>query len=420
MVAPFDTARSPPAAHGIVSVLSRDEVAALPRWRHSFASERKDHRYYELVEDTLPDGFDYRYFALRNAQGDVVAIQPFFLMHQDVVAASAAWCRGLVGAIRSAWPGFLRIRTMMVGCVAGEGHLDAENEASGREHAEQLAAAIVPQAKALGASLIVLKEFPARYRHTLQPFVDRGFVRIPSMPMTRLNIEYADFNQYMRTALSRGARDKLRRKFRAAARAEPIAMSVVVDASPYSAQIHSLYSNVHARSGLRFEKLTEVYLSRIGRAMPDKVRFFVWHQGARLIAFNLCLLEREGFCSEYVGFDYDVAFDIGLYAYIVRDMMSWGMTNGLKWFRSTALNYDPKRHLRHVLDPLDLYVRHSSALLNPLLRFVLPLLEPTRRDPVLPHFPNYRDLWGDSSQQSAPGERPNHTSGALAEGAPKS
>jgi hypothetical protein len=46
----------------------------------------------------------------------------------------------------------------------------------------------------------------------------------------------------------------------------------------------------------------------------------------------------------------------------------------------------------HVLDPLDLYVRHSSRMLNPLLRLVLPLLGPTGSDAALRKFPNYGDL----------------------------
>ena len=36
----------------------------LPRWSRAFAGERKDHRFYELIEDTLKDGFSYGYFVV--------------------------------------------------------------------------------------------------------------------------------------------------------------------------------------------------------------------------------------------------------------------------------------------------------------------------------------------------------------------
>jgi hypothetical protein len=39
--------------------------------------------------------------------------------------------------------------------------------------------------------MIVFKEFSAQYRESLQCLVDHGFARVPSMPNTRLNIDYA-------------------------------------------------------------------------------------------------------------------------------------------------------------------------------------------------------------------------------------
>lgn len=49
--------------------------------------------------------------------------------------------------------------------------------------------------------------------------------------------------------------------------------------------------------------------------------------------------------------------------------------------------------LRHVLDPIDLYVRHTSAIPNALLERILPLIEPTRFDLTLKKFSNYDELW---------------------------
>jgi hypothetical protein len=69
------------------------------------------------------------------------------------------------------------------------------------------------------------------------------------------------------------------------------------------------------------------------------------------------------------------------------------MANGYKGLRSSGLNYDPKLHLRSRLDPLDLYVRHCSPVLNKVLAGVLPALEPTHADPVLRRFPNYDEMW---------------------------
>ena len=93
------------------------------------------------------------------------------------------------------------------------------------------------------------------------------------------------------------------------------------------------------------------------------------------------------------GFDYAVAFKLNLYYRVFHDIIEWAIAHGYKRFYSGSLNYDPKWHLRQSLYPVDLYVRHTSGLVNFLFRRLLPLLEPTHSDPILPNFSNYRELW---------------------------
>jgi len=375
-----------------VEVVSRTELAHCRRWGSAFAGMRKHHRYYELVEDTIRQGFDYRYFVIRDARGDVLAVQPFFILDQDLLAGGRRMAP-LTAAVRRLWPRFLKLRTLMVGCTAGEGHLDGDERARA-ESARFLAGAIREHARTLGAQMIVLKEFPAKYREPLRCFQRHGFSRVPSLPMTRLNIDYPSFAAYMERALNSATRRKLRKKFRIAAAAAPIEMSVVGDVSPIIDDVYPLYLQVYERSKLHFEKLTREFFCGLGRLMPEIVRFFVWRQEARIVAFSLCMIEGDALYAEYIGLDYAVALKLHLYHYAVRDMISWAIARGYKWLRSSPLNYDPKLHLRHLLDPVDLYVRHTSPLPNALLKRILPLIEPTRSDLTLRKFPNYGDLRG--------------------------
>jgi hypothetical protein len=75
---------------GRVRLMSRADLARCSNWQRAFADKRKDRRYYELVEDTIREGFDYQYFAIEDEHGEVIAIQPFFLLDQDLVAGSAS------------------------------------------------------------------------------------------------------------------------------------------------------------------------------------------------------------------------------------------------------------------------------------------------------------------------------------------
>jgi len=76
----------------------------------------------------------------------------------------------------------------------------------------------------------------------------------------------------------------------------------------------------------------------------------------------------------------------------LRDIISWALEQGLKYYYSNPLNYEPKLHLDCQLVPLDLYVRHTSPLLNPVFRRLIKYLGPTRHDPVLQRFPNADQL----------------------------
>jgi hypothetical protein len=376
-----------------VAVLTREEVTRHSHWAHAFAGERKDHRYYELVEDTIQPEFDYRYFAIQDESGDVRAVQPFFLLDQDMLAGTDGWLKSAADRIRRIWPRFMMLRTLMVGCAAGEGHLDSGSALPRTLHAELLAEGINGHARELNAKLIVLKEFPAADRAALECFLAQGYTRVPSLPMTKVSIEYASFDDYVRKALSRNARVNLRKKFKSSQSAATLDMSVYRDITPMIDDVYPLYHSVFERSTLRFEKLTKDFFCRIGQTMPDKVRFFVWRNGKKIVAFGLCMVNEAAFYSEYVGFDYSVAFQLNLYHVVVRDIMSWAMAQGYKSYRNTALNYEPKLHLRNLLDPLDLYVKHTSPIANFILKYVLPLVEPTRYDKILRRFPNYNELW---------------------------
>jgi hypothetical protein len=384
---------------GSVAVISRREAMQCRHWANAFGAQAKDRRYYELVEDTIHEEFDYRYFAVRDWNGEICGIQPFFILDLDLLVGAKPRIGRLTRLIRRLWPRFMRARTLMVGCAAGEGHLDGKDEFTRRSNARLLASAIVKEARGLKAGLIVLKEFPAEYRLALECFLHHDFTRIPSLPNVRLNIDYSSFDEYMRRALSGGTRRQLRKKFRATEKAAPIQLSIVDDITPIIEEVYPLYLQVYHRSKLHFERLTKAYFCGLGHRIGDKVRFFIWRQNGKMVAFGSCILQGDTIHAEYLGLDYAVALDLHLYHYTFRDIINWGIAGRYKWLRSSSLNYDPKLHLRYQLDPIDLYVRHTSTICNSVFSRILPWLEPTRYDKTLKKFANYDELWASTGSR---------------------
>ena len=382
-----------PTSDGRIWIAQRADLQSLPAWRRALADQRKDHRFYELLEETILQGFDYRYFVFEDASGTVRAVQPFFFLQQDVLQGSGKGVLNAAAKVRKIFPKFLTLRTLMVGCAAGEGHLDHGEDEQARWVSDRLHEVLKPYAKKSRASMVVLKEFPSNYRPTLSNFAANGYTRVPSLPSVKIHLPYKDFDDYMAKALSKATRKDLRRKFRDS-EGLGITMEVLTDLTPFVDELYPLYLQVFERSDLHFEKLTKEFLCKLGQTMPDKARFFVWRKDGKAIAFSVCMVVNDELHDEYVGLDYSVALDLHLYFMTLRDVFQWMMQNGYQWYSSSAMGYEPKLRLKATLTPLDLYVAHTSGVANQIMKRVLPLLEPTRSDKTLREFPNFDELWG--------------------------
>jgi hypothetical protein len=372
-------------------VAKRNEIRLSPLWQKAFAGSRKDRRYYDIVEDTMHPEITHRYLMITDQDGRAGTVQPFFVTSVDMTEGLNAGAKSWVEAIRRCWSGFLRTRILMVGCVAGEGALDGDASWQ-RQCIPVFKNALVEQAYKLGAGLIVFKEFRASHRAALDGLQTDGFVRVPSMPMTKLDLDFASFDEYMSKKLGSATRKSLRRKFRALDSAAPIELTISTSIEAEVDELYPLYLQIYERSGMHFEKLTPEFLVQLGRSMPDKVRYFVWRQNGRAVAFSVCTIDGETIYDEYIGIDYQSSVSSGLYHYTFRDIITWAINNGLKTYASTGLCYDPKLHLRQELVPLDLYVRHRSSIGNFIMKYIVRWLDPTRHDKTLAEFPNYAEL----------------------------
>jgi hypothetical protein len=83
-------ASSPRRESFSISVVSRAELSGCAPWKSTFTDQRKDYRYYEILDDTLRGCFDHRYFAIVDSRGHARAIQPFFLVDQDILEGLGA------------------------------------------------------------------------------------------------------------------------------------------------------------------------------------------------------------------------------------------------------------------------------------------------------------------------------------------
>ena len=126
--------------------------------------------------------------------------------------------------------------------------------------------------------------------------------------------------------------------------------------------------------------------------MPERTRYFIWKRNSCVIAFSFCIVCEDTIYDNDLGMDSAGATPLHLYHVTFRDIVRWGLGHGLKYYQSSPFNYSPKLHLRMELLPLDLYVRHTSPLINRLMGWFAPLVAPTRQEPLLASFPNAGEI----------------------------
>jgi hypothetical protein len=376
---------------GHAVVASRVPAADAATWNAGLAHQANDHRYYEITQDSLGHQFEHYYLLLQDHTGTTRAIQPFLMVKQDLVTGLPRAIRSGIDRVRKHFSSALVMRMLMVGCSAGEGHLVRDRTTGTVEWtAQALSEALQPVARKFGAAMIVMKDFPKVYRKALRPLRRSGYARVPSMPGSRLDLNFANFDDYLATRLSHKTRKNLRSKYRKAA---PVTMDVVSDIEPHIEELYPLYKQVVERSQFKFEVLTKSYFVEISRRMGERALYFIWRHEGRAVAFSSCVGHEGVLRDHYIGLDYPFALDHHLYFVTFRDIVTWAIENKYHTYYSAPLNYEPKYHLRHDLVPLDLYVRTAWDWPNPIFKAVVPYLEPTRYDPMIRKFGNAHELW---------------------------
>ena len=353
-------------------------------WRATFGTGYKNFEYYRLIEDTVQTGFTYRYLVLFDLEERPIAIQPLIITDQDLATAINGCIGRVIKSIRARVPRFLYSRMLMAGCLVGDGKFGILPGVDPSFASDLLAEALQQFARSEAISFVTIKDFAPSVRSNLRPLVYAGYTRLDGFPSLHLDLNFSSVEGYMRQHLSRVTRKSFKRKLKKTAAAIPrIELEVRNDCSDMIDEIYPLYLNVAQRSNVAFEVFTREYFLEASRRMPERVRYFIWRQNGKVIAFSFCIIWGDTIYDNDIGFDYAVAHELNLYHLTFHDILDWALKNHLRSYETAPFNYEVKLHLRLRPVPLDLYIRHRSPVINLLLKFVAPFFAPAKSDPAL-------------------------------------
>lgn len=359
----------------------------IPReiWKAGFSDSPKNFTYYELLERTMRADFDYRYLLVFGKDGRPIALQPLVISMQDLTITCGHLLSKSITRLRQYWPGFLETRILFAGCLVGDGKTGVIEPVD--DAYCLVAEAVANYAEAEAISLIVFKDYPAALRDRYTPLLLQDYVRLAGFPPLEIKLDVPSFNEYFQKHLSKASRKDLRRKLRMRNKIwPPLMLEVFTDAEQIIDEIYPLYLSVARRSEVLFETFTREYFLEAGRLSPGTYYYFVWRIGGKAVAFSFCTVWNGTLYDNDIGLDYSVAQDLNLYFVTFHDLLDWAIARGLRRYITAPFNYDTKLRFGLTLRPVDIYVRHRSAVLNQLIRLFAPFFEPARTDPVLRQY----------------------------------
>lgn len=350
-------------------------------WEPVYPPVAETYGFLKTVEESLRGQYRFYYISVYEGSRMTCAV-PCFVLEYPISLSTEGMVKKIFLFLERRFPKLFILKVLACGSPSCEGRIALDNSFSGEAVLKAIEREMWSIAAREGASVIAFKDFSKEYARQFKPLKSMRFHRMGSFPSVELDLNFKTFEEYL-SSLSRATRMDLRRKFRKTDGKIKIEMEVRTELGELLDDAYRLYSDNLKRSSVEFEKMTKDFFRDISKNEPGRTRFFVWRVDGRLVAFSLCLVSGETMVGEYLGFDYDVAYEYHLYFIIFRDRIRWCLANGIRRYETGALNYDPKKRLDFKFVPQYLYVKHRNRLVNKLLKFASVFIEPERFDPVL-------------------------------------
>jgi hypothetical protein len=263
-------------------------------------------------------------------------------------------------------------RTLFIGNVAGEeGHVGLGQGHSLNQFADFIHREARVRAKALGAAMLVWKDFPAADRPALDALMKAGRVfRTPSYPGTTIPIVRGGYRAFLSTLRS-DRRWKINDKLRRGAR--KIAVVTTVTSRPDETEISEIFAlfwQTYLRGETKFERLTRAFFGAI--AACDESTFVIQRDAGtgKMIAFMLLFDLGERVVNQFIGIDYAAAEGGFLYFRLFAEAYEWACSTEATVMQSGQTGYMAKLDLGHKLVPLWNFCEHLNGFMNVIYRHV--------------------------------------------------
>jgi hypothetical protein len=385
---PADAPTEGGSAPGYVAVeLPGVGAIAESDWTRLFPDDAEGWAYYRAVEGEPPEGLRFEAMVVER-DGHVVAAAPVFHAIYRLDTPLQGRLRPLGDWLYRVFPGVVAHPVIGFGSTMAERcHLGVDPALSPTERRDAvvaLCAGLEAKARREGVRILAMKDVaetePADIHATI---AGAGFSRIAGLPVAVLDLPFADVEGYIRS-LSANMRSALRRKLKTAG---AVQIEIVSSIDGIEDEIYRLYEATRANSSVDygdFEQLSPSYFRHVVTALgPDRCAIILARVDGRLLAMQLCFLERERVIFKFWGMRYPEGREHNLYFIAWVEGVRLALSRGAKTYQSGQTAYTQKAKLGSRLVPVWIYFRHRWPLVNRIFRLAAPHLAFDKMDPEL-------------------------------------
>ncbi len=361
-------------------VIKKIEEVSAEEWNKIFPRVPEGYYFLKTLDESNFDQFSF-YYVLVYERKQLIGAAPCFTVNYSLDTSINGPLRQFSNAIKIIFPDLFSIKALVCGIPMGQGQMGILAEFSSvimvaiEQRMESLA-------RKIHAPIIAFKDFDGSYEKLFTPMLKNGFLKIDSLPMTRMGLDFSNFEEYLKS-LSSSSRYDFRRKLKKASNVKIESNTVNALDEKTLNEVYDLYLQAVETHDMGFEIVPRDFFRLISKNMPQETKFFLWRLNGKLIAFVFCLVSEGVLLDYYLGLDYTPAHEYHLYFVKFKEVMDWCISRGIKTYEMGATGYEPKRRLKFDFVPVYLYVKVRYKIMRPCIKLLRVLLKFENFDPEL-------------------------------------
>lgn len=383
LVAPLERSGAAATTHYRAVVLTSIRDIDAARWDElvGTAAVTRSHAYLDAIESASLNECRYYYPVVYDEHNELVAHACVYTIVTDFAQLLPARQQRWVHRLRRWWPRLFTVKITECASPFVAGHALTIRAGAERERVlRELDLALAGIAQAERSWLIVIRDFLEPERAAFDGLLAHGFQPRLNLPLARIRVRWASYADYLGAMRARYRKDVKRRLQRAQASGQQVEVMRAFGqhADTWAAQAAVVLANAQR---FKRERVGPGYYRNMERKLGDHSVLLVARRNGRIVAHGLVLTDSDNTVATFFG--REAGRPNAEWFSLMNEVIRLGIERRSRYIHLGLGSYAAKNLVGADIEPLYVYCRTTSRLLNALLRLLpevmKPRAEPTRR-----------------------------------------